>query len=300
MYEVNATSIKGSVRELNNLMDRYDEIMLNLYRQLDEACGSSWQDSNSMNFADCVQEEKKETSLFVDYLNSKKDILSFIAEKYSEFGRKVAYNLNSKNSVINAIDKCYNKANSILGQFYCIDTSFYYPERWSIIQQREAIAGVRNKAAKLKSSVSTIFNKIETIEKEVGKMISALSIAKINEFEFYFVGFGVASIQKHSRPDGVLLQEELNNNISLFKAYSKNENNVLNKIYNKFNGSLSYYKTSNTAKLSSNFNQITPLNKSINSKREKIAKTLNEVITLYNVVADVSAENFRKEGERYE
>lgn len=300
MFEVNNTSIEGNIKDLNNLMDKYDEIMLNLYKQLDEASSVNWQDSNSMSFADCVEDEKKETSLLVDYIKSRKDIYSFIVEKYIKFGKKIAYDLKNKAAIINELDRCHGKASNILNQFYYINTSFFYEERWSIIQQREKIANIKNKLSKLKENVNKIFTEIEKIEKEVTKKIKDLSIIKINDFDFYLSPSTVIKSTIYAKDSGTLIEEDFVKNIAQISEYSKRESSCLNKIYEKFCGTLSYYKTSNTSDLSIDFEQMKVNNKEISSKRDKCIESLNNVIVLYKETVDKSIATFNSVGDKDE
>lgn len=186
MIEINSVELKNEIEILNNLINNYEEIQLNLFNQLKDAT-INWQDGNSVEFENKIYLEKQEADLILQSLNDKKDILSFIYDKYSDLGKKVRCNLNNRTTVIHSLDNCYNQANSLINEFNKIDRSFYYSELNKIDNVKQKVVNAKNKLDTTRTAVSKIYNQIEEIEKEIKNKISELEEIKINSFEFNLV-----------------------------------------------------------------------------------------------------------------
>ncbi len=186
MIEINSVELKNEIEFLNNLINNYEEIQLNLFNQLKDAT-INWQDGNSVEFENKIYLEKQEADLILQSLNDKKDILNFIYDKYSDLGKKVRCNLNNRTTVIHGLDNCYNQANSLINEFNKIDRSFYYGELNKIDNVKQKVVNAKNKLDTTRTAVSKIYNQIEEIEKEIKNKISELEEIKINSFEFNLV-----------------------------------------------------------------------------------------------------------------
>ena len=127
MLEINTSDLKCDINNLNSLIDEYEEIQLNLFNQLKDSC-INWQDGNSLKFDNNIYLERKEAELILQTLKDKRDVFNFIYSKYSEIGKKISCNLNNKNKLLQAINNCESRFNSIINEFRKIDNSFYYQE----------------------------------------------------------------------------------------------------------------------------------------------------------------------------
>ena len=185
MIEVNVSNLKLEVDKISKIIEEYDEIMLNLFRYLLDSY-TNWQDSNSILFSQKIGEERLEMSNYFDILTQKKDVLKYLYDRYSEIGKKISINLNSKNIILGIIDDCYRQASDIRYSFEQIDTSFYYDERQTILNQKDEIYDVMEELRDIRSNISELYTKIEGIELEIHKKISNIEQIKINEFEFEF------------------------------------------------------------------------------------------------------------------
>lgn len=186
MIEINITDLRNNILSLGSLIDQYEEIELNLFNQLKDSC-INWQDGNSIEFDNKVYLEKQETNFLLQSLNSKKEVLNYIYDKYSEIGKKIRCNLNNKTTLLHAIDNCYSQAVNIINEFNKIDKSFYYSEQHSIQSQKNKLTDVKNKLREIKTEASKIYNKIETIEEEVNTKIKQLEEIKINSFDYSLI-----------------------------------------------------------------------------------------------------------------
>ena len=107
-----------------------------------------------------------------------------IYDKYSDLGKKIACDLDNKNSVINVLDGCYNQAKSLVNEFNKIDDSFYYEELTRINSAKQKAINARNKLSSTKKEVTDLYAKIEEIEREVKNKIDELEEVKINSFDY--------------------------------------------------------------------------------------------------------------------
>ncbi|MEE3342498.1 MAG: hypothetical protein VZS44_00195 [Bacilli bacterium] len=185
MLKIDCDELRTEIDALNGYLNSYEEILLNLFNQLKDAT-INWQDGKSIDFENKIYLEKKESDLFFQSLNEKKDILKFIYDKYSDLGKKITCDLNNKNSVLGAIDNCYNQAKSVINEFNKIDDSFYYDELSRIRNTKQKIVDQKNKLGNVKKDVSSLYSQIEEIEKEVKSKISDLEEIKINSFDYIY------------------------------------------------------------------------------------------------------------------
>lgn len=184
MIDVNVGNLKENIDKLQSIIDKYENTQLNIFNQLKEST-VNWQDGNSIKFENSIYLEKKESNLFLQSLQNKKDIYDYICKKYGEIGNKIECYLNNKSSLLNAIDICYNETVNILNEFDKINTDFYYKEQDAIFLQKQKIKEVREELKTVKSLTSQLFIKIENIEKNIKEKIVTLNEIKINAFDFY-------------------------------------------------------------------------------------------------------------------
>ena len=85
------------------------------------------------------------------------------------------------------VDSCLSQIDNILYEFNLIDGSFYYYEYQSIIRQKNKVLDCRNKLNQVRNNVSSMYTRIEQIEREVNDKIKMLSEVKINSFDYNLV-----------------------------------------------------------------------------------------------------------------
>lgn len=183
MVDVNIKELSENINNLNLLIDEYDEIQLNLFNELDNSC-ISWQDGNSLLFNDYIYLDKQETVLFVEHLRQKKEVFDYICERYNDIGKKISCNLNSRTTVENMINNCYNQVNSILREFNKIDNNIDYKEMLLINQQKNKLISIRNQLYQVKKDTINMYDKIEKIEEDIKNKIVSLEEIQINSFDF--------------------------------------------------------------------------------------------------------------------
>lgn len=183
MIEVDVLELKNHIDKLNFLIDKYEEVYLNMFNQLKEAC-INWQDGNSLNFDDKIYLEKEEAELLIQTLKDKKNIYTQIYNSYIDIGKKIKCNLDSRESLLLEFDRRIQSVNDILNEFQNIDNSFYYVEYQNIINQRNRVIQIKANLARIKNNVSNLFNKIIEIEQDIQEEIKKIEEIKINDFNF--------------------------------------------------------------------------------------------------------------------
>lgn len=183
MIEVNIVELKNNISSLNSLIEEFNNVELNLFNRLKESC-ISWQDNNSIKFDSDIQLDKREMTMFINSLIAKKNVFDIAYNKYSEIGKKIKCNLNSKNTILNSIDTNISKCQNIIEEFNRIDRSFYYNEQHSIQNQKNLIIMAKTSLEEIRWSVSKLYNKVESIEKIINSKIAGLEDIKINNFDY--------------------------------------------------------------------------------------------------------------------
>lgn len=288
MVEINVSDLKNEIVELNSIINDYEEVYLNLFNQLKNSC-INWQDGNSVVFDDAIQIEKRETEDVLKSFKNKKQIYDYLFTKYNEIGHKVKCNLNNKSGVIQTIESCKYQVISLINEFNYIDTSFYYPEQYSIFQQRDRIVGVRNSLETLKNDVNQLFKKIENIENTVSGKIKKLEQIRINSFD-YKLGTGAGSAQAGTVNDSLFA-----NDIAQIKYYSDEENRVIEKTKKKMQDCNKTYKSTNTQLMENSVGEITVTKNDLKAKREQYTVVLDQVVDLYSKMTKETKSAFEKE-----
>lgn len=187
MLEVNVDNLKSEIDKISRLIDEYESISMNLFYKLNDSC-VNWQDGNSIKFLEKIDNDKKENLLYLDTLNQKKQLYGLIYDKYSQIGKKVCINLNSKGIIVGIINDCCNQINKILYCFDMVKTDFYYPERQNILNQEYNVQELRNNLIQIKDEILRLFDKIASIESEINARIKKIETLGIQNLSFSMNG----------------------------------------------------------------------------------------------------------------
>ena len=180
--KININNLKDEVNAFNRLLNKYEENYLN-YNNMISSFSFYWQDYKSQKFFDEAQQERIS---YEEILNDLKDIQKvylYIIDKYSEFGRKIFINLDSKSRVMRRFDTYINNINSIINRFYNLDLSFCPNEAYYIRNLRDRLISQRDKVVSCKDKVKRYYEKINSIETEVRRRISKLSACNIKSID---------------------------------------------------------------------------------------------------------------------
>ncbi len=184
MISINTGTLKNQINSLSSLISSYEEIKLNLFHQLEDS-NVNWQDGHAILFGNEIAQEKKETELLFQSLQDKKNVCTFIYDRYSEIGGQVRCELSKKDQILGQVTSCINQTNQILSNFNRIDDSFYYYEYNVIMNQKSKIEYARDLLYEVAETLRNLYTKIERIELEVKNKIDELEQIRMNAFDFH-------------------------------------------------------------------------------------------------------------------
>ena len=183
MLDIDTVELKNNINNLNSLINEYEEIELNIFNQLKDSC-KYWQDNVSNRFDNEMYYEKLETNLLIDTLKQKKELFNYIYNRYESIGKKIKCNLNNKDFILRTISDCCNQLTNIINSFNRIDMSINYSGKSTIQSQKQKMVSLKTSLSQIKRSTSSMYNKLENIEKDINKKIKELDTIKIRNFEF--------------------------------------------------------------------------------------------------------------------
>lgn len=184
--EIDIGELSECMRSISALITEYEEIKMNLFKELRDSTTINWRDGNSVSFEQALHSESQETDLFLESLKIRKDLLNYIYTKYSVIGKKIKCDMGAKKGVLAQIDECHGRAVKIIEDFDDIDFSFTYHRIDDILNQKNKIISVRDELAEMKRRVSKMFEKIEKIENQIALRMKKLEEIKINDLDFTF------------------------------------------------------------------------------------------------------------------
>ena len=185
MIEVDIKQLGSLASELENLIDDYNEIQLNIFNQLKDSC-INWQDGNSLIFEEKIRDEKKVSNNFYRALKSSKEVFQYAHDEYRSIGNKLKICLDKKNYIISAIDECISKADAVLSDFSGVTRSFYYRELNMINNQQSKITSCKINLQKYKSKIKDLYKKVELIEERIASRVNKIEQVSVANFDYSF------------------------------------------------------------------------------------------------------------------
>lgn len=177
---INVKNIEAELQCLNNLIEDYEDIYLNLYNEI-SSVSFFWQDKNEVKFIDNINVDKQKIRTTIEELISIREIYSCLVTNYQKIGNSIRCNLSAKNIVISRLDTYISKLNNTILAYNSLDFSFCTSIAPLINNQKNILIQQLKKAKKLKQSFQQKFNEIEKIEKVVSLKISKIKLEIIQE-----------------------------------------------------------------------------------------------------------------------
>lgn len=184
MLTINTQTIQKETLSFENLINKYESIYLDLFKELDMT-KESWQDNLSLQFNEKIYLEKLDTNKLINQFKDIADIYQYIYESYKKIGKKIAYNLEAKDKILNQITYNIEELTKVCEEYNNINFSFYYPERNSILNQRQKIITMLNSSKNIKQQCKTFYSNIEKIEQEIHQRLEKLENIVIKDFELF-------------------------------------------------------------------------------------------------------------------
>ena len=179
--KVDTKEINIESKKLENLIVKYNENNIEIYSELSKL-SSYWNDENGTFFYDKLAKEKDNNFLLTSAIE---EFNTFFKEVEGIYGdnTKIEYNDSYKDSVINALNVCYNDLNScnnILNNTY-IPYDFYYKNtlnntKYNLNENKESLF-------EYKDNINKYFSEINKKELELSSKINKLEEINISSFE---------------------------------------------------------------------------------------------------------------------
>lgn len=179
---IDVEKLKGSLRELNELIEEYENVYYGLYNELSN-CSTFWGDNKAALFFDSVNAEKLEVRRAIDELNDVAGLYGYLVNKYNEFGSKVNFDSNLKNEILVKFDSYLKYIYDILDDYRRLNVGFDRSVANSVYNEIDKLVDVSNILVDIKSKIKKYFNSFEEIEKEINLRISKININILKESE---------------------------------------------------------------------------------------------------------------------
>ncbi len=178
--EININRLEERITNINNLIDEYEILHLNLYNQ-QRTIDNSWTDKTSKMFINKISEEQLKDRKFIDELNEIEKIYQFIIDSYKDLGTKIYYQENSSEKIIKSINKNIDQEEKIIDMYKRLDLSFLENEKEIINNEISIIENIQKREIEIKNSYTKVIEKIEEIEKKLLNKISKVKVEIITE-----------------------------------------------------------------------------------------------------------------------
>lgn len=178
--KVNTINLKVEIEKLNNLIDDYENIYLNLYNEL-LSTQTYWIDSESRMFNENLEIEKTQVRNTINELTNVKQIYEELMSRYEEIGNKLEFNPKLKNVIISKIDNCIDKSRKILELYNKLNLNDDSKETLSIKQHISILENIILNTTTLRNQIKEKYELIEEIEKEINFKISKINLEYIQE-----------------------------------------------------------------------------------------------------------------------
>lgn len=180
MEIINISNVQKEVIQLNNLIEDYELTFLNLYNEVNKI-SNYWKDEHAKAFYKDLDHRKIKVANTIDELKKIKNIYKYIQEKYELLGKKIEFNLNYKNKILNKLINYIDKVKDIINNYESLDLSFCPYESKYIRNELSRLRQHKNELIKYKSNVEKKFNYIEETEKNIKIQISKIQIEILQE-----------------------------------------------------------------------------------------------------------------------
>ena len=178
--KVNVKSLKSEIKNLNRIIEDYENIYLNLYNEFSKS-SFFWNDINAKNFYRDLSVEKINVKETIDELYSLTKLYKYIVNQYEQIGNNIYYDLSNKHIILNNIKNYQQRLRVIVNKFYNLDTSSCSQITNYIIDERRKINNSLELINSVYKKVNALYKKLEEIDREVKIRVSKIEIEYIKE-----------------------------------------------------------------------------------------------------------------------
>lgn len=292
MISVDIEQLNKISNKINSHIDSYEETLMNLFNKLKDAT-NDWYDSKSVAFDEAMITENNDSQNFLGEIKLRKEIISFIIDKYNNLGKKIKCDLDNKEKLINKVDYCISECTSIINEFNKIDNSFYYPEYYIILNQKAKVVDARAKLRSLREKLTGKFQKIADYEEDIDSKIDELEPFIITEFDSnYITGELIPTVESY------LYSDLLSNDIKNIDMYKDEENKELNSIFDEFNKISNGYVSSNVANYKNDCKELKKNIPILEKNREKYIQEFETQLVNYENTTIMTKNVFKEKTEK--
>ena len=169
---VDIEGLEEKIFKLNLLINKYEELFLNMYNLFDES-SLFWNSKKSLEFYKNVEQEKNNISIFIGDLKSYNQIYSFLINKYKPIGNKIFFDFSYEKEVLTIINNIINKYDSII-----INLNSLGPEYLDV---KEKVQINKKIIDDYRKRLINILNKIKSVNDDICHKLSDLEIEYIQE-----------------------------------------------------------------------------------------------------------------------
>lgn len=183
MISVLVVRIDDLVNELSSLgaiINNYEENYKAIFKELDNS-KSFWNDGYAKSFYNDAIIENYQNKEHNSNIRALEKVYQYIVDKYQELGSKIEIELSYRDTILENFNKRISEIRDIINQYKGIDT-YYCPKERNVIDNqikdlRATITAIRN----TKEEYKDLFDKVESIEKNVKEKIARIEIYPIKE-----------------------------------------------------------------------------------------------------------------------
>lgn len=165
--EVDITKMKEKTKELSKIVKDYDEYTTITYNFLNST-SNYWIDEKSQNFYNSISKNHIEIEENITNLKKLEKLFKYMIEKYSKYGKKIKYDINSKSTIENSINEVENKAQNLIRLLQNQETNKKQKNLQETIEQT-------------RKKIINMINDLEETEIEIKSKISKISYNKPTE-----------------------------------------------------------------------------------------------------------------------
>ena len=178
--KINVKNLKVEVNSLKKIIEEYEDIYLNLYNEF-SLSSFLWNDTNSKKFYRDLDIEKIRIQDTIDEIYSINNIYKYIIHQYEKIGNNIYYDLSNKNIILSDIKKYQQRLRVIINKYNSVDTSSCPQISNYIIKEKTLIKDSLDLTNTVYKNVSTLYKKLEELDKELKLRVSKIDIIYIKE-----------------------------------------------------------------------------------------------------------------------
>lgn len=221
--KINIEKLEMDFIQYNNLLEEYEKIYMNFYYEA-VANNRYWHNSKANYFFHIIEEEKLENKIFFEELCLLKSVFEYIIENYSNYGKKLLINIETKDVILNKLNNY--KTTKIFNLLIDIDTNVI-----DITNTKNKLVYMQKDIEQYKEKLKNKYDDIEKLESTINKKISKIILTPVEQRSSL-------SHQLGDTDENFIDINNLENSVKKLEMYKKEETIIfedLKEIFNNIN-----------------------------------------------------------------